>query len=64
MRQPRQLNDGCLKAWKGSFLPYQVDTGMRRIGLEPDEGGVEIVKKDKEFKGTQCKRPVYTSCNC
>ena len=44
----KALNDVALRLGKVAFCHIKVDTGMRRIGLEPDESGVEIVKKIKD----------------
>jgi len=43
------LSDAAVYAGKKALCHIKVDTGMRRIGLEPDETGVEIVRKIKEL---------------
>jgi len=43
------LSDAAVYAGKKALCHIKVDTGMRRIGLEPDETGVEIIRKIKEL---------------
>lgn len=51
----KALNDVALRLGKVAFCHIKVDTGMRRIGLEPDESGVEIVKKIKNLKALNAR---------
>ena len=51
----KALNDVALSLGKVAFCHIKVDTGMRRIGLEPDESGVEIVKKIKNLKALNAR---------
>jgi len=39
------LSDAAVKVGKKALCHIKVDTGMRRIGLEPDATGIELVKK-------------------
>lgn len=41
------LSDAAVKLEKKAFCHIKVDTGMRRIGLNPDESGIEIIKQIK-----------------
>jgi len=41
------LSDAAVNAGKKALCHIKVDTGMRRIGLEPDETGIEVVRKIK-----------------
>ncbi len=43
-----QLADASAKAWKKAKVHIKVDTGMSRIGIRPDEAGLEFVKKALE----------------
>ncbi|MDO5402288.1 MAG: alanine racemase [Eubacteriales bacterium] len=44
-----ELNEAAGQLGKTAFCHIKVDTGMRRIGLEPDESGIETVKKIKQL---------------
>lgn len=46
----KMLNEVAGQLGKKARCHIKVDTGMRRIGLEPDESGVETVKKIKQLK--------------
>ena len=39
------LSDAAVKAGKKAFCHIKVDTGMRRIGLNPNESGIEIIRQ-------------------
>lgn len=43
------LSDAAVLLEKKAFCHIKVDTGMRRIGLDPDESGIEIIKQIKEL---------------
>lgn len=48
----RQLDEVAKKLGKKAICHIKIDTGMRRIGLEPDETGIETVKQIKELNNT------------
>jgi alanine racemase len=41
----RQLSETAQKLGMKALCHIKIDTGMRRIGLEPDESGIEVVKR-------------------
>jgi len=41
------LSDAAVKSGKKALCHIKVDTGMNRIGLEPNENGIELVRKIK-----------------
>jgi alanine racemase len=41
----RQLSETAEKLKMKALCHIKIDTGMRRIGLEPDESGIEVVKR-------------------
>ena len=43
--QAVKLSDEALKLNKTAYIHIAVDTGMNRIGIEPDKCGLELVKK-------------------
>lgn len=43
------LSNAAVNAGKKALCHIKVDTGMRRIGLEPDETGIEIIKNIKSL---------------
>lgn len=43
----KELNRTALKLGKTAYCHIKVDTGMRRIGLEPDAQGLDTIKKIK-----------------
>ena len=44
------LNEAGKKAGKKALCNIKIDTGMRRIGLEPDETGLEAVRNIKKLE--------------
>ena len=44
-----ELSEAAKKTGKTAICHIKVDTGMRRIGMEPDESGVMLVKKIKQL---------------
>ena len=46
----KMLNEVAGQLGKKARCHIKVDTGMRRIGLEPDKSGIETVKKVKKLK--------------
>lgn len=54
-----ELDETARKLGKTAFCHIKVDTGMRRIGLEPDESGMEIVRKIKQLPNLQM-RGIFT----
>lgn len=46
----RQLDEVASRLNKKAICHIKVDTGMRRIGLEPDDDGVAVIKKIKQLK--------------
>lgn len=55
----KELNDAAEKLGKKALCHIKLDTGMRRIGLEPDEKSIEIVKKIKELPNLNA-RGIFT----
>lgn len=55
----QNLSDMAKKLNKTAYCHIKVDTGMRRIGLEPDEKGLETVKKIVS-KENVCARGIFT----
>lgn len=45
----KMLSDAAVEAGRDAFCNIKVDTGMRRIGLEPNESGISIVKEIKKL---------------
>jgi alanine racemase len=41
----KQLSETAQKLKMNALCHIKIDTGMRRIGLEPDESGIEVVKR-------------------
>ena len=46
----RQLDEVAAKLGKKAICHIKLDTGMRRIGLEPDDTGIETVKQIKALE--------------
>lgn len=46
----KELDEAAKKLGKTAICHIKVDTGMRRIGMEPDENGIETVRKIKQLK--------------
>jgi len=49
------LSNAAVRAGKKALCHIKVDTGMRRIGLEPNESGIEIVRKIKSLPMLESK---------
>lgn len=54
-----ELDAVAQRLGKMAFCNIKVDTGMRRIGLEPDESGKEIVRQIKKLKNLNA-RGIFT----
>lgn len=48
-----QLSEAAVKLQKNVKVHIKVDTGMTRIGIRPDESGLEFVKKASELQGIE-----------
>lgn len=46
----KQLNEVAKRLGKNALCHIKVDTGMRRIGLEPDESGLLVIKQIKALE--------------
>lgn len=55
----KELDAVAQRLGKMAFCNIKVDTGMRRIGLEPDESGKEIVRQIKKLKNLNA-RGIFT----
>lgn len=44
-----QINEVAQRVGKKAYLHIKVDTGMRRIGIRPDDSGLNFVKKVLQF---------------
>lgn len=58
-----QLNELALKAGKKALVHIKVDTGMGRIGICPDESGIDFVKKAFGMPGIEVEG-IYTHFAC
>ncbi len=54
-----ELSKAAKKLNKTAYCHIKADTGMRRIGLEPDQSGIDIVKKIVS-KENVCARGIFT----
>jgi alanine racemase len=54
-----QLSEAAKKLNMTAYCHIKVDTGMRRIGLEPDESGKEIIRKIRSLDNLQM-RGIFT----
>lgn len=54
-----ELNRAAQKKGKKAFCHIKVDTGMRRIGLEPDENGRSCIRKIKALSNIEM-RGIFT----
>lgn len=45
----KQLSETAVQMGKQAYCHVKIDTGMRRIGLEPDESGKEVVRALKKL---------------
>jgi alanine racemase len=50
-----QLNEAAGRLHMKALCHIKIDTGMRRIGFEPDTTGIETVKRIKELKNLDVK---------
>lgn len=55
----KELDEVAQRLGKKALCNIKVDTGMRRIGLEPDESGKEIVRQIKKLKNINA-RGIFT----
>lgn len=55
----QQLAKAAQKLQKKAYCHIKVDTGMRRIGLEPDSTGIAVVKQMKALEGL-CADGIFT----
>lgn len=53
------LSEAAVKAGREALCNIKVDTGMRRIGLEPNESGIETVKAIKRLPNVNA-RGIFT----
>lgn len=59
METAQQLSDVAKKLNMTAYCHIKVDTGMRRIGLEPDESGADTVRSIKNLDNLQM-RGIFT----
>lgn len=55
----RELNDKAQNMGQTAFCHIKIDTGMRRIGFEPDDASIEEVKKIKKLQNLRA-RGIFT----
>lgn len=59
----KQLSEAAEKVGKNAKIHIKVDTGMGRIGISPDEKGLDFVKQVYETRGLEIEG-IYTHFAC